>query len=1292
MKMRTLIVIGLCFLVALLPVTALAQPPQQSPGDAVTQRRDIDKDGRALSAAAPLRPGFKAATGSELATALDVIPSLLVNATVSGPAAASAVFPTLGVIQPKLGDTLVVLSTGVAGSSAPEPGFDFDPVDVGGDQVVLTLVLNVPAGTNRLSFDYNFLSAESPDYIGSIYNDTFAAILTDANGVREIARSSVNSAAFIPVSATNAGGSGFDLFTENPSGVDTSFGGGLPDAGVTGFRNISVEIAGDGQVTLEFLIEDRGDGILDSAVVLDGLVLTALEAVDPNPALLANGNLISDRTRLAQEGEPVEGAAADGVTKVLLRTKVAALGNVEFCLDNATAPQDGGLALLGASGRNTCVTATVEQVGNEFVAFAVYQVPEEFNRGSDDSLAERPLAFKATYQPTNGNAVESKLTFKLVRPPVMLIHGLWSGPGTWTFPLVTDARFIVEIANYESTHAAYFAVNSGEPGARIKTALTKLRLKKIAATQADVAGHSMGGLLSRLHVQSGNYKNNLNFNQGDINKLITLNTPHTGSPLANLIQGIRAIPLIGGAFESAMAYFNHPVDQGAPEDLAKGSTAINAIQQTAVPSHALVGIGGSDALELIPGRIGQIYAIINFFANYSDVFQGLQHDGIVGRESQEGGLPANAYTVFGGFGSIHTAVTGNTGYSNRVITLYNSAANSALFSQFPPPSSVAIAADASTPALIDRPATATLMVEGLTITTPADGASASAGTTISVTVEPVAGANVEQVLLIGPNTAISDTVAPFVFNLLVPDEAVGAFPLSAFGQNSGGDLFTANVVNLQVTPEAMLDSLTLVPQDTILFAVGESRNLSVLGLFSDAIVRDVTDGATGTAYLTSDPTIVTVDTDGLITAQGPGTATIIARNGQVQNSISVIVLLANQTPVADAGTDQVVLAGSQVNLDGSNSVDPDQGPQSLTYEWSQIAGPAVTLNNPFSPTPAFFAAEAGRYTFSLIVRDGQADSLPDSVIIEVGPLLQIERNGADLALRWTMVGDESYEVHRSTTPFFTPNATTLLATVASGTDTYVDTGAVNGTDAAYFYVVRAVAGTQNADSNEVGAIRYTLTNSGNKYSLVALPFAAPNLTNAAALATYIGAGQVSALLKWNPTAQSFRFFAPPNTGDNFALTAGDALFVAIKNGGPSQVTFVGDVTARQYPLTPGGYNFLSLPLQRANLTTAADVAADIGGVQALLGWNAAGQSFRFFSPPASGDNFAVTPGQPFIALVMANGPVLWPGDSTVAMQTNGTFEPPSRVDLALITPPTINIDADGAGSRATLYLPLIKSR
>jgi extracellular elastinolytic metalloproteinase len=92
--------------------------------------------------------------------------------------------------------------------------------------------------------------------------------------------------------------------------------------------------------------------------------------------------------------------------------------------------------------------------------------------------------------------------------------------------------------------------------------------------------------------------------------------------------------------------------------------------------------------------------------------------------------------------------------------------------------------------------------------------------------------------------------------------------------------------------------------------------------------------------------------------------------------------LGNQPPVADAGPNQVVQAGATVTLNGSGSSDPDSNP--LTYGWTQIAGPGVTINNANQVTASFVAALEGSYTMRLTVSDGEFTDSDDVGITVTG--------------------------------------------------------------------------------------------------------------------------------------------------------------------------------------------------------------------------------------------------------------------------------------------------------------------
>ena len=102
----------------------------------------------------------------------------------------------------------------------------------------------------------------------------------------------------------------------------------------------------------------------------------------------------------------------------------------------------------------------------------------------------------------------------------------------------------------------------------------------------------------------------------------------------------------------------------------------------------------------------------------------------------------------------------------------------------------------------------------------------------------------------------------------------------------------------------------------------------------------------------------------------------------------VVVTVTNLPPVADAGSDQNVMVGAPVMLDGSGSSDPD-GHTPLTYGWAQTGGPSVTLSDAAAESPSFTAPDsAAVLTFTLVVTDshGLVDPTPDEVVVTVTEL------------------------------------------------------------------------------------------------------------------------------------------------------------------------------------------------------------------------------------------------------------------------------------------------------------------
>jgi len=89
-----------------------------------------------------------------------------------------------------------------------------------------------------------------------------------------------------------------------------------------------------------------------------------------------------------------------------------------------------------------------------------------------------------------------------------------------------------------------------------------------------------------------------------------------------------------------------------------------------------------------------------------------------------------------------------------------------------------------------------------------------------------------------------------------------------------------------------------------------------------------------------------------------------------------------QLPVANAGADQQVEPGALVTLSGAASSDPEDRP--LSYVWSQVSGPSVSLSSSSVVAPTFTAPSGpATLTFSLVVRAGSQSSVADTVTVGV---------------------------------------------------------------------------------------------------------------------------------------------------------------------------------------------------------------------------------------------------------------------------------------------------------------------
>jgi len=185
------------------------------------------------------------------------------------------------------------------------------------------------------------------------------------------------------------------------------------------------------------------------------------------------------------------------------------------------------------------------------------------------------------------------------------------------------------------------------------------------------------------------------------------------------------------------------------------------------------------------------------------------------------------------------------------------------------------------------------------------------------------------------------------------------------------------VANISDNPPSNHD---FVPVDFISASVNydtDSETLSIEATSSDTIhpvVLSIADFGQGDISLPS---------TGLFTMNltaVPASVTIVSSAGG-EVTIPVVVNGSGEDPIpvsADAGSDQIVLFGTQVLLDGSNSTGVI-----TSYNWTQLSGSEVNLINPNTSEPSFIApAITSTLVFQLTV-EGEGGPSADTVNVEV---------------------------------------------------------------------------------------------------------------------------------------------------------------------------------------------------------------------------------------------------------------------------------------------------------------------
>ena len=239
---------------------------------------------------------------------------------------------------------------------------------------------------------------------------------------------------------------------------------------------------------------------------------------------------------IPMDGKEVEGVTADGASKIL--------AFFDQDVDDVIVNSDFTFKVNGVE-----VEKNDPKVGGEltFEEFAVpnsdeskwgfiFTAPEEYLCEGNEYI----LSIEVNAHCESGISLSGSANIRVMRPGVLLIHGFASD--NTCFKELEDYLLVeggysksqVHRVDYRESNTAgvdYNTYAANVVGRAYNILQNKLLEKEhIVSSKYDLVGHSMGGILSRMYAQKVAREN--------VNRIITLDTPHYGSELSNFGMGV----------------------------------------------------------------------------------------------------------------------------------------------------------------------------------------------------------------------------------------------------------------------------------------------------------------------------------------------------------------------------------------------------------------------------------------------------------------------------------------------------------------------------------------------------------------------------------------------------------------------------------------------------------------------------------------------------------------------------------------------------------------------------------
>jgi pimeloyl-ACP methyl ester carboxylesterase len=244
--------------------------------------------------------------------------------------------------------------------------------------------------------------------------------------------------------------------------------------------------------------------------------------------------------------------AADGVSAAIVLLQTSSSSNVTFTVNGAATLLPYSDTYLTTTPANGAPSITVS--GASLIHVGAYYYAPVLVQGP---LGGYTPASAIAVGATQGSA-NAQIGLNLIIPPLMLVHGLWGDRSSLsnaenyidaTAPWKSQQQLVVPIcySPYLAFDAKTDPLGTGKDPcevtsqvslqAEIDALLATLDSEHTVGGRIDIVAHSMGGLATRNYASQSGYASLRNRMQGQFHAIVTLDTPETGSLLANYLVG-----------------------------------------------------------------------------------------------------------------------------------------------------------------------------------------------------------------------------------------------------------------------------------------------------------------------------------------------------------------------------------------------------------------------------------------------------------------------------------------------------------------------------------------------------------------------------------------------------------------------------------------------------------------------------------------------------------------------------------------------------------------------------------